>query len=266
MKISQWLQVTLLTTVSLFTVGAFNPSNANTFDSTEVNDDNFVTVAAPFGSNQYQLLIIEQISNRRACWRENHSNPVIVEPLLLNFNFTGICRRSLDSNGYSIRMNGQDLGLDYILRLIEHDGELLLLGTPIKERNAPEIEIGTTRGMNNGFHKIFLNPGWRLTRRIYQGRRLGHIYLTSDSPPPVRTSRRGTSTQLRTSPRSLPVNSARELPPAFAEEVLIPPPQRELIFTKPQVERSAAGREWSNNSPQTLPLPVPERKIPVFGN
>lgn len=267
MKISQWLQVTLLSTASLLTVGAFSPSNASTFGNTEVNADNFVAVAAPFGSNQHQLLIIEQISNRRACWRENGSNPVIVDPLLLNFDFTGICGRSLDSNGYSIRINGQDLGLDYMLRLIERDGELLLLGTPIKERNAPEIEIGKTRGMNNGFHKIFLNPGWRLTRRTYQGRRLGHIYLTNDSTQPVQTSHQGTSTELKISPRTLPATSAREIPPPdFAEELLIPPPQRELIFTKPQVEPSAVGKEWSDNNSQTIPLLVPEREIPVFRN
>ncbi|NEO98062.1 MAG: DUF3747 domain-containing protein [Symploca sp. SIO2E9] len=267
MKISQWLQFTLLTTASFFTVGAFSPSRANNFGNTEVNADNFVAVAAPFGSNQHQLVIIEQISNRRACWRENGSNPVRVDPLLLNFDFTGICGRSLDSNGYSIRMNGQDLGLDYMLRLIERDGELLLLGTPIKEHNAPEIEIGSSRGINNGFQKIFLNPGWRFTRRTYQGRRLGHIYLTNDSSPPVQTSRRGTSRQLRTRPRTLPATSARELPPpAFAEDVIVPPPQRELIFTKPRVEPSAAGGEWSENNSQTVPLLVPEREIPVFGN
>ena len=29
--------------------------------------------------------------------------------------------------------------------------------------------------------KISLDPGWRFTKRTYQGRELGHVYLTYDS-------------------------------------------------------------------------------------
>ncbi|MGB7442052.1 MAG: DUF3747 domain-containing protein [Coleofasciculaceae cyanobacterium] len=251
MKVTQWLQVALFTTASFFSFSAFSSTTASTFDHREVNADNFVAVAAPFGDNKYQLLVIEQISNQRPCWRESNENPVLIEPLLLNFDFTGICGRSTDSNGYSIRMEGQDLGLDYMLRLVKRGGELVLVGTPVRERNAPEIEIGRTRGISNGFQKIFLDSGWRLTRRTYAGRVLGHLYLTSDTTSPVTSKPR-------------PTSRPQPLPPASAREPLPPPAQRELIFTRPEGETNVP-REWSEDDSDTLP-PVPERNIPVFGN
>lgn len=249
MKIKQWLQVALLATTSFFTFSAFSSTTASTFNNMEVNADKFVAVAAPFGDNRYQLLVIEQISNQRPCWRESGQNPVIIEPLLLNFDFTGICGRSTDSNGYSIRMEGQDLGLDYMLRLVKRGGELVLVGTPVRERNAPEIEIGRTKGMSQGFQKIFLDSGWRLTRRTYAGRVLGHLYLTSDNSSPV-------TQESRPAPRTLP--------PASSREPLLPNPQRELIFTRPEDETTSPEERLEEDF-NTLP-PVPERNIPVFGN
>ncbi len=241
MKTSQWLQIALAATASFVTLGALSPTTAATFDSLEVNSNNFITVAAPFGNNQHQLLIIEQVSNRKPCWSESGSSPVTIEPLLLNFDFTGICGRSTDSNGYSIRMNGQDLGLDYLLRIVERNGELVLVGTHRTDRKAPDIEIGRTRGMGSGFDKIFLDPGWRLTRRTYQGKALGHIYLTTDSTSPV-------NQQANPNPQPLPPDS-----------------ERELIFTKPQAGTTAPREATPTTSPQTLPLPAtPAPTVPVF--
>ncbi|HBE21647.1 MAG TPA: hypothetical protein DEG17_00065 [Cyanobacteria bacterium UBA11149] len=255
MKTLRSLQVAALTITSFLTVGSFHPSVAQTFDKIEVNENNFIAVAAPFGEDRYQLLIIEQISNQRDCWRERGNNPVTVEPLLLNFDFTGICSRNTDSNGYSIRMDDRDLGLDYLLRVVKRDGELVLVGTNRVNRNAPEIEIGTTQGMGTGFQKIFLNSGWRLTRRTYQGRALGHIYLTSGSTPPVSPGVSATPP-----PRQLPplIN-----PPAAREEYP-EQPSRELIFTKPDDDLVAPGEDNPVNSPQVLPPPPSNRTVPVF--
>lgn len=247
MNTSRWLQVAVLATASFFSVGALGPTTAATFDSTDVNPNNFIAIAAPFGNNQHQLLIIEQISNRQACWSESGSNPVNVEPLLLKFDFTGICGRSTDSNGYSIRMNGQDLGLEYLLRVVKRDGELVLVGTHRTSRQAPEIEIGTTKGLSDGFEKIFLNPGWRFTRRTYNGKALGHIYLTTDSTAPV-------ATESNTRPQPLPATSQP-----------LPAPERELIFTRPQVVPTVPPGEIPATRPQTRQSPsTPERQIPVF--
>lgn len=253
MKISQWLGVAGVAIASCLIVGTLSPTTAATFDSAEVNDNNFIAVAAPYGDNKHQLLIIEQLSNRQRCWSETGSNPVSVDPLLLNFDFTGICGRSTDSNGYSLRMSGQDFGLDYILRIVERNGELVLVGTPRLDRNAPEIEIGSTKGVTNGFAKIMLNPGWRFTRRTYQGKPLGHIYITTDSTPPV-------ASELNQSPRPmLPRNQ-----PSFSSP---PPvrsnPQRELIFTKPGDGSTPPSMEVPGSPIPSSPT-NPEREIPVF--
>lgn len=254
MKPLRWLNVGVLTTAFLLTVGATNSLKAGTFDSQEVNSDNFIAVAAPFGDDKYQLLIIEQRSNQRACWQEQGSNPAIVDPLLLNFDFTGICGRSTDSNGYSIRMEGQDLGLDYLLRIVERNGELVLVGTNRMNRQAPKVEIGTTQGLSNGnFLKIQLNPGWRFTRRAYQGRELGHIYLTSDTAAPVAPA-------MSTPPNPLPP-AAREPAPVQTE--------REFIFTKPTEENTPPSvtvptLENPATSPQTLPPPSSNQTVPVL--
>lgn len=253
MNISQWLRVAVFTTASLFTVGTLSPTTAATFDNTEVNPDNFIAVAAPYGNNQHQLLIIEQLSNKRPCWRESGSDPVTVDPLLLNFDFTGICGRSTDSNGYSIRMNNQDLGLDYLLRIVERNGELVLVGTPRVDRTAPEVEIGSTKGMSNGFEKIFLNPGWRFTRRTYQGKALGHIYLTTDSSAPV--ARESSPPPRALQPSTLPPLSSPPPPPST--------PERELIFTKPG-DDSATPSVGVPSSPTPQSPSNPNRQIPVF--
>lgn len=277
MNISRWLPIGVLATASLFTFGRLSPTSAGTFDSVEVNTDNFIAVAAPFGEKKHQLLIIEQLSNRRPCWSESGSNPVVVEPLLLNFDFTGICGRSTDSNGYSIRMSDQDLGLDYILRIVERKGELVLVGTNTRNRNAPPIEIGRTGGISDGFMKIVLDPGWRFTRRMYQGRALGHIYLTIDSEAPATPA-------VSTSPRTQPEAPLREFdftrpgagtPPPANSQPLSPPPApasiapEDIVPTTPPLEESIPEEESPATRPQTLPpspAPAPDsnRGIPVF--
>lgn len=167
------------------TISALSPTSAAMFAQKEVDQTKFIAVAAPIGSGDYQLLILEQQSDKKACWSESGNNPVVVEPLLLQFDFTGICGRSTDSNGYSIRMADQDLGLNYRLSMIKHDGELVLVGISNRDRQAPPIEIGRTHGIYFGFSKIVLNPDWRFTKRTFEGKTLGHVYLSSNLAPPA---------------------------------------------------------------------------------
>ncbi len=165
---------------------------AAAFGQREVDQSKFIAVAAPRGAEGTGLLIIEQISNARPCWSETPGTPTLVDPLLVNFDFTGICGRYLDSNGYSIRANNTDLGLRYNLRIVEKDGTRYLMGIP-EDRNLPQLMIGTTNGIaarpdgSPAFTQINLNPGWRFTRRVFQDRALGHIYLTFEGqlPPGV---------------------------------------------------------------------------------
>ena len=166
----------LATATALATILTSQPSEAQTFGAKDVPQNDYVAVAAPFGQDNYQLLIIEQKSDEKACWSESGSNPVVVDPLLLNFNFSGICGRATDSNGYSIRIDGQDYGLDLLLQVVERNNELLLVGTP-RGAQGEEVVVGSTNGMADGYLKIQLNPEWNFAKRTYEDRTLGHVYL-----------------------------------------------------------------------------------------
>ncbi len=163
-----------------------NSSIAAVFSAKEVDQSKFVVVASPFNTSDYRLLILEQISNQRLCWSESGSNPTIVDPLLLAFDFTDICGRSTDSNGYSVRMANRDFGLLLQLSLVKRENDLVLIASPdLADRDAPRIEVGRANGLPPAgqFVKINLNPGWRLTKRTDGQKELGMVYLTSDTAP-----------------------------------------------------------------------------------
>jgi Protein of unknown function (DUF3747) len=282
------LQVALIAAASLVSLGSFNPTKAADFDTKEVNTENFVVLSTPVnGNNQHQLLILEQLSNKRPCWAEG-STPGTVDPLLLKFDFTGICSRSVDSNGYSIRMGTQDLGLDYLLRIVPRDGKLILVGSNRVSRQVPDIEVGSTSGVSDGFDKITLNPGWRLTRRTYLGKSLGHIYITSDTATPPTTPDTTAPSPLPATPTPSPLPTTPDgaaptpSPLPGSPQSLPPTPQRELIFTKPQAGSMAPKVNTSTTSQSLTPPsfvvptipqsgtqrlsspPTSERQIPVF--
>lgn len=177
-KLKLPLKLAALTLATISSLMPLNPVKANTFDETMVEQTDFIAVSQPFGDNKYNLIVIEQIPNKQTCWAENGTNPVNVDILLINFDFSGHCRRSTDANGYSIRFNGQDLGLDYLLSIIERNGEIQLIGSNRIDRRQPDILVGTTKGMINGAMKIQLAPGWRFSKRTYQGKMLGHVYFS----------------------------------------------------------------------------------------
>jgi N-acetylmuramoyl-L-alanine amidase len=180
MSVKRWLH--LVGALGLGVVAWGRPAIATTFTHQEVNADRFVTVAAPFaGGSRHQLLILEQISDRRSCWSTQGSSPAVVTPLLVDFDFSGICGRSTDSNGYSVRVGNQDLGWRYGLQVIRQGNDLVLMAVPNQDRTSPSLEIGRANGLTTDFAELRLNPGWRLTRRTYNGQALGHIYLTHDN-------------------------------------------------------------------------------------
>jgi hypothetical protein len=173
--------LTVLATATLTSVAIDNSVRAAaTFDEQEIDRNQIIAIARPYGANKYDLLVIEQIPGKKQCWSESGSRPTVVEPLLLKFDFTGHCNRSTDSNGYSIRVDGQDFGLDYLLRIVERNGELFLVGTSRTNPSQRDIVIGRTYGLQRGFLKIHLNAGWRFSKRAYQGKVLGHVYFSGD--------------------------------------------------------------------------------------
>lgn len=156
-------------------------ATANTFSEQQVDQQKLVAVAVPFGYENHSLTIIEQIPGQQKCWEEQGTFPVTIDPLLLNFDFTGSCRRATDTNGYSIRIDGQDR-TNYQLNIVDRNGELHLIATH-PDSHQPELLIGRSYGLNHdkSLTKIFLNPGWQITKRVYQGQTLGHFYLSGNS-------------------------------------------------------------------------------------
>lgn len=193
---------------------------AATFGQTAVPQSKFIAVAVPRDRGYYNLLVLEQISSSKKCWKEHGASPTEIEPLLLKFDFTGICGRSTDSNGYSIRQAGKDLGLDYQLTLQKQGNELLLLGMPSSRRLGEPMVIGRTRGMSSGLLKIHLNSGWNFAKRTYNGKTLGHVYLNTEQAQPAVFAGRRLSPP-RPSARREPI-----VPPSSAKVVDIPVPSQ----------------------------------------
>ncbi|NJO79197.1 MAG: DUF3747 domain-containing protein [Cyanobacteria bacterium RM1_2_2] len=211
MKMALWQRLAVLTLLG-WGIGSFNASGqAAQFEQQEIEQDKFIVLAAPGGDIGYKLLILEQLTDSRPCWAETGSSPSNVEPLLLSFDFTGVCNRLVDSNAFSVRTAGQDLGLQYSLRILNQGEELVLVAASNTERNT-YVEIGRTYGLPTGFSRIVLNPGWRLTRRTFNGRPVGHVYLTYDQPIEV----------LRT---AAPHNSSSSSRPPFLSAPVTPAPR-----------------------------------------
>lgn len=239
------------TTAPWFTL----PAQANLFGNQRVDERRFALIAAPFGvgKRSYQLLVVEQASNARQCWQEYGSAPTRVNPLLLTFDFTNICKRMADSNGYSVRVGNEDLGWRFILSVVERGNDVVLIANSARERGV-QIEIGRTRGVANEHLKIELNPGWSLTRRTYNGRALDHIYLTGD--PQVVTVPASSS---RPSPTTNP------LPPVDGEIIIQPIPSRPTPRpTNPtnNVPLPPRDRPVSPADLPPLPPPPPQQRIP----
>ncbi|MBD2106592.1 DUF3747 domain-containing protein [Nodosilinea sp. FACHB-13] len=203
-------------------------ARAQQFDQQPIDPNLAVAIASPVRNGAfYSLMILTQVPNQRQCWQEQGQagGPVTVDPLLLNFDFTGACDRSTDGNGYSVRINGQDLRVHYRLEVSARQNDLVLFARPTRDRSAPPIEIGRTNGRTDGFLKIQLNPGWQMTRRTYNGQPVGHIYLTHDAPLDVRLAA-GAAPPLSQTPNTPP--AARPTTPPMTSP---PPPPSSTVAT-----------------------------------
>ena len=100
MKLTLIRKLVVVSTFALTSIIPWLAADASLFYEQEVNQEEFMAIARPYGGNKYDLLIIRQIPGKRQCWAEIQSNSVTtIDPLLLNFNFAGSCQRSTDSNG-----------------------------------------------------------------------------------------------------------------------------------------------------------------------
>jgi hypothetical protein len=190
--------------IALGGVAASPVAAGSLFQIADLNQQNFVLVSAPIGDGtRAQLNIYEQLNDRRPCYEKIGSQPTQVNPLLSTFDFTGICGRFLDANGYSLRVGGTDLAPSYRLSVIRRPDDNVLLAVPTSPGAGPEMVVARTQGSGNGFLKLVMEPGWELKRRAYNGRNLGHVYLYRADWP---GGGEAVATPVLPSPPSLPTN------------------------------------------------------------
>ena len=212
--------------LSLAGLAAAVPSPAQAqalFGAGELDQARFVLVAAPIGDgSRAQLNIYEQRSAVRPCFSVEGAAPAVVNPLLATFDFTGICNRYIDGNGYSLRVGGTDLATVYRLSVVRQAGEHQLLAIPTKAGAGPEMVVARSGGPGSGFLLLVAEPGWKLMRRSFGGRPLGHVYVYRDSWPEV------AGAAPTTSPRTVEAPSTPSAPPATgpATATVASPPSR----------------------------------------
>jgi hypothetical protein len=154
------------------------------FTAVPVEQANFILVAAPIGNGESsQLNIYEQRTNKRPCFAVTGAAPASVDPLLATFDFTGICNRYIDGNGYSLRIGGDDFGTRYRLSVVKTRRDVELLAIPTRDPSRPTMVVARAGGSGAGFLQLTLEPGWSLMRRQYGTRPLGHLYVFRDTWP-----------------------------------------------------------------------------------
>lgn len=163
------------------------------FGMGEVDGQRFILVAAPIGSgSRSQLNIYEQVSARRPCFAVAEGRPAVVNPLLASFDFTGVCSRYIDANGFSLRIGDRDLATVYRLSVVPTATDIQLMALPTSA-GGPELLVARTQGLGSGFLKFEFEPGWRLARRQFRGRSLGHVYIYRDTWPTAEAGAAGTT-------------------------------------------------------------------------
>jgi hypothetical protein len=212
MKLSLAAKIATLLTITLSTFSVnIKPSNSNTpnFAEQKVEQGNFVAVAVPYNYKQYRLAIIEQIPGQQKCWQESGSAPTTVDLTLLTFDHTNSCRRAVDTNNYTLRVNGNDDRVAYLLRLMPSNGDIFLVADH-QDPNLQDLVIGRTSGIAAAPIKINFEPGWQFTKRIYDGNVLNHIYISnSTNLSDIATNSNpqlNTNTNNNTTPSSIPNN------------------------------------------------------------
>ncbi|WP_144866688.1 DUF3747 domain-containing protein [Hyella patelloides] len=178
MKLRNKLSIVAITSIILGSTFSLLPAKAQTGEQ-QIDQSQVTAVAVP-GGRFYNLVVVEQIPGQQQCWQESGSQPTVIEPLWTTFDFTGSCRRAADSNGYSVRLDGQDTSLDYSLDLVEQGDEVQLVA--VSRADNSRTVVGKTFGKQEGqFLKVYLNPGWEFTKKTFEGKALGHFHFSGDT-------------------------------------------------------------------------------------
>jgi len=212
---------------------------AGVFQSQPLDSARFALLARPLASGDWSLLVLEQIQPSPLCWQQRSDG--LIDPVLNRFDYTGICGRYLDSNGYSLRVGNEDLGGSYRLTLEQLGTELQLQATSPSQPTV--LVLGRARVAHrdrDAFVALTLDPGWELQRRIYGERSLNHVYLANAGSLGELAARAGGSRP------SLP------RPPLAMAAVQPPPPIAPPSLALPQRRSTAALRQRRTAPPSAL--------------
>lgn len=209
------MQRTYLPLLGLAASAAAPAIAASVFNSQPLDQARFAVLAQPLGKSDWKLLVLEQIKPEPRCWESRSDG--LIDPALNRFDFTGICSRYIDSNGYSLRVGDEDLANRYRLRLEQNGQSVVLLA--MNPNEPAELVVG--RGSmpqrdREAFVAIQLEPGWRLERRAYGSQTLSHVYFANGTPLSqlvARANRTAGTKALVTAIAPPPTSNIRPLPP-----------------------------------------------------
>jgi hypothetical protein len=154
---------------------------ASVFTSQPLDQARFAVLAQPVGRSDWKLLVLEQIKPEPLCWEKRSDG--LIDPALNRFDFSGICSRYIDSNGYSLRVGDEDLASRYRLRLEQQGSKVSLLAMTPSQPTELLVGRGTmSQRDREGFVAIELEPGWSLERRAYGSQTLSHVYFANGTP------------------------------------------------------------------------------------
>ena len=239
---------------------------AGLFDARPVDPSRFAVLAKPVARDGWSLLVLEQLrSEGPRCWEPRSDG--LIDPSLNRFDFTGICGRYLDSNGYSLRIDRTDLATSWRLRVLQRGNELILEAT--SPSNPNELVVGRAslpRRDSEAFVALQLDPGWELQRRSFGEQSLNHIYVANNGNLGQLIAQSGGRPTLpppSTPPLALPLAASRLSEPAAESTASVPvgrSRRARMVPTARQVPTAgtmALGNENVMNTPgRTIALQV----------
>ena len=154
---------------------------AGIFATKPLDSSRFAVLARPVGNSDWNLVVLEQLAAKPNCWEERADG--LIDPVLTRFDFTAICARYIDSNGYSLRIDEEDLATSYRLRVRQVGNELQLQATSSEEPAVLVVgRADIPKRERDAFVALQLESGWELLRRSYGEQTLQHIYFSNTNP------------------------------------------------------------------------------------
>ncbi len=147
-------------------------SSGPLFGESEIDNE---TLAVSICRGYWCNLSIYEAS-RKDCWDESDSGEISFPDDMVG------CKGAGSSSGYVLRVDGEDLGLDYLLTVRREGGQAQLLGVPRFGIEGEEFEIAETNEFDEddfpNFTKLNFYDGWGITKRTYHGQQTNIYYVS----------------------------------------------------------------------------------------